>query len=55
MWQAGEVARLIVAGHPDVTIDLQPIRTTGDRVPEAPLAQIGSKGLFTREIEDALL
>jgi hydroxymethylbilane synthase len=55
MWQAGEVARLIVAGHPDVTVDLQPIRTTGDRVPEAPLAQIGSKGLFTSEIEDALL
>ena len=55
MWQAGEVARLIVTGHPDVTIDLQPIRTTGDRVLATPLAQIGRKGVFTREIEDALL
>jgi len=55
LWQAGEVARRIVAGHPAVTIDLQPIRTTGDRVLATPLAQIGRKGVFTGEIEDALL
>jgi hydroxymethylbilane synthase len=55
MWQAGEVARLIAAGHPDVMIDLRPIRTTGDRVLATPLAQIGRKGVFTGEIEDALL
>lgn len=55
MWQAREVARLIVASHPDITVDLRPIRTTGDRVSETPLPRIGSSGLFTREIEDALL
>jgi hydroxymethylbilane synthase len=55
LWQAGEVARLIAAGHPRVTVDTRVIRTTGDLVPEMPLAQIGSVGLFTREIEKALL
>jgi hydroxymethylbilane synthase len=55
LWQAREVARLIVASHPAVTVDLQIIRTTGDRVQGTPLAQVGAKGLFTREIEDALL
>ena len=49
------MARLILAFHPDASIELQPIRTTGDRVLDIPPAQIGSKGLFTREIEDALL
>jgi hydroxymethylbilane synthase len=55
LWQAGEVARLIAAGHPGVTVDTRVIRTTGDLVHEMPLAQIGSVGLFTREIEKALL
>ena len=55
LWQAREVARLIVARHPAVTVELLPIRTTGDRVQGTPLSQVGVKGLFTREIEDALL
>jgi hydroxymethylbilane synthase len=55
LWQAGEAARLIAAGHPGVTVDVRVIRTTGDRISDTPLTQIGSAGLFTREIEDALL
>lgn len=34
---------------------IQVIRTTGDRITDVPLAQVGAKGLFTKEIEDALL
>jgi hydroxymethylbilane synthase len=55
LWQAAEAARVIAARHPQVTVDTRVIRTTGDRVPSTPLAQIGSTGLFTREIEEALL
>jgi hydroxymethylbilane synthase len=55
LWQAGEVARLIAAGHPEVTVETRVIRTAGDRVSATPVAQIGSTGLFTREIEEALL
>ena len=36
-------------------IELIPIRTTGDRIQDRPLAAIGGKGLFVREIERALL
>jgi hydroxymethylbilane synthase len=54
-WQAGEVVRLIAARHPRVAVETRVIRTTGDRVPDTPLTQIGSAGLFTREIETALL
>jgi hydroxymethylbilane synthase len=40
---------------PDLNVDVVPIRTTGDRIQDVPLAKIGDKGLFVKEIEDALL
>ena len=54
LWQAAEVARLLRLFHPSVIVEQQIIRTTGDRVRGIPLAQIGGKGLFTKELEDAL-
>jgi hydroxymethylbilane synthase len=54
LWQAREAARLIVAAHPGIMIDITIIRTTGDRNAAAPIAQIGASGVFTREIEQAL-
>ena len=51
--QAGAVARALEARG--VETELVPIRTEGDRLYEAPLAGIGGKGLFVREIEDASL
>jgi len=54
LWQAAEVARLIRQYHPAVSVEQQIIRTTGDQVLDLPLDQIGGKGLFTREIEEAL-
>jgi hydroxymethylbilane synthase len=41
--------------HPDVSARLEIIKTTGDRILDSPLSRIGDKGLFTREIEQALL
>lgn len=41
--------------HPDLTVEVITIRTTGDAVTDRALSQIGGKGLFTKELEDALL
>jgi hydroxymethylbilane synthase len=43
------------AAWPDLTVDVVEIRTTGDRIQDVPLAKIGDKGLFVKEIEEALL
>jgi hydroxymethylbilane synthase len=49
-------ARLMAAfGLPDAAFEICVIKVTGDAVQDRPLSQIGGKGLFTREIEDALL
>ncbi|MBI5281007.1 MAG: hydroxymethylbilane synthase [Candidatus Solibacter usitatus] len=53
LWQARWVAaRLAELG---VETELLIIKTTGDKITDVPLAKVGSKGLFTKEIEDALL
>jgi len=53
LWQARTVAGLLErAGH---AVELLTIRTAGDRLQEAPLTEPGTKGLFVKEIEDALL
>src|SRR5438094_1788476 len=53
--QAGLVRDRLVAAHPGLAAELVPIRTTGDREQTRLLAEIGGKGLFTKEIEEALL
>lgn len=57
LWQAGEVRRHLIAalGLADADVEIVTITTTGDRVRDRPLAEIGGKGLFTKEIEEALL
>jgi hydroxymethylbilane synthase len=53
LWQARWVqARLSAAG---MESRIEIIKTTGDKITDVPLAKVGSKGLFTKEIEDALL
>ena len=53
LWQARWVsAQLTAAGH-ECRIEI--IKTTGDKITDVPLAKVGSKGLFTKEIEEALL
>jgi hydroxymethylbilane synthase len=46
---------LLKAAWPDLTVDVIEIRTAGDRIQDVPLAKIGDKGLFVKEIEEALL
>jgi len=53
--QAEEVKDLLLQLHPGLEVKLVKIRTTGDKITEAPLATIGSKGIFVKEIEEALL
>lgn len=53
--QAEFVARALGERYPDIDIALLPIRTTGDRLLDAPLARFGGKGLFIKELEQALL
>lgn len=53
LWQAHWVqARL---AEQNFSSDIQIIKTTGDRITDVPLSQVGTKGLFTKEIEEALL
>ena len=54
IWQANKVAELIKARYPDITVELVKIKTTGDKILDSPLAKIGDKGLFVKEIEIAL-
>ncbi len=57
--QAHEVAGRLRAAHPaldkDTAIEIVVIKTTGDKIRDRPLSEIGGKGLFTKEIEEALL
>jgi hydroxymethylbilane synthase len=55
--QANEVkARLMAAhGFDESTIEIRVIKTTGDRIQDRPLSEAGGKGLFTKEIEEALI
>jgi hydroxymethylbilane synthase len=59
LYQAELVRDRLCAAHPELAaagaLELVPIRTTGDRVQTRLLAEIGGKGLFTKEIEEALL
>ncbi len=55
LWQAEHVRALLQAVHPELVVDIEVIRTTGDKILDVPLAKIGDKGLFTKEIDQALL
>ncbi|MGA2049950.1 MAG: hydroxymethylbilane synthase [Terracidiphilus sp.] len=52
LWQANHIAALLRAQDNEVEIEI--IKTTGDRLQEVTFAQVGSKGMFTKEIEEAL-
>lgn len=54
-WQAEHTAALLRDLHPGLSVEITIIVTTGDRILDAPLSRIGGKGLFTKEIEEALL
>lgn len=54
LWQARHVRELLAALYPGLEIDLLGLTTQGDRILESPLAKIGGKGLFVKELEVAM-
>ncbi len=55
LWQANWVKSALTAGSSFVRVDIEVIKTRGDKILDVPLAKIGGKGLFVKEIEEALL
>ena len=55
LWQAEYIAECLRTMNPGVVVELKHIVTTGDKILDVPLAQIGGKGLFTKELEVAML
>ena len=55
LWQANWVKDLLLKEHSDLKVDIQIIKTSGDKIQDVPLAKIGGKGLFVKEIEESLL
>jgi len=53
LWQARWVERQLTAAGHECRIEI--VKTTGDQITDVPLAKVGAKGLFTKEIEEALL
>ncbi|MBI5642348.1 MAG: hydroxymethylbilane synthase [Deltaproteobacteria bacterium] len=55
LWQANWVKSELEKKYPDIEVSLEKIKTTGDKILDVPLAKVGGKGLFVKEIEEALL
>ena len=55
LWQAEFIKSELERLSPDLEIELNKIKTTGDKILDVPLARVGGKGLFVKEIEEALL
>lgn len=55
MWQANYVKARLEAIHPDLRVELVPMSTQGDKILDTPLAKVGGKGLFVKELETAML
>lgn len=55
LWQADYVAARLREAYPNLTVEKRLMTTKGDKILDAPLAKIGGKGLFTKELEQAML
>jgi hydroxymethylbilane synthase len=55
MWQAEHVAAELKKAHPDIQVALMGMTTQGDKILDTPLAKIGGKGLFIKELEQGLI
>ena len=55
LWQANWVKSELEKRYPGMAVGLVKIKTTGDKILDVPLAQVGGKGLFVKEIEEAML
>jgi hydroxymethylbilane synthase len=55
LWQANWTRDRLMADDPALTVELVVLKTRGDKIQDRPLAEVGGKGLFVKEIEEALL
>lgn len=55
LWQAEYVKTELLRHHPQLSVELVPMSTQGDKILDTPLAKIGGKGLFVKELEQAML
>ena len=55
LWQAEYVRDVLLQYHPDLNVELVKMTTEGDRILDTPLAKVGGKGLFVKELETGLL
>ncbi|MCK4707150.1 MAG: hydroxymethylbilane synthase [Gammaproteobacteria bacterium] len=55
MWQAEDVSRRLQELYPELDIQLVTMKTKGDKILDAPLAKVGGKGLFVKELEEGIL
>lgn len=55
LWQADFVTARLLELHPDLQVELVKMSTQGDRILDSPLAKVGGKGLFVKELEQGLL
>lgn len=55
LWQANWVRDRLMAGDPHLTVELVVLKTRGDKILDRALSEVGGKGLFVKEIEEALL
>lgn len=55
LWQSNHIKSVIESARSDIEVELKIIITSGDKILDVPLAKIGGKGLFLKEIEEALL
>jgi hydroxymethylbilane synthase len=55
MWQAEHAADLLARLHPELQVEIVGMTTRGDKILDAPLAKVGGKGLFVKELEQGML
>jgi len=55
LWQAEYVSARIRAARPDIRVEIRIVRTTGDRITDVPLSQVGDRALFTKEVDQVVL
>lgn len=55
LWQANYVKAELEKNYPGLQVELLPMSTRGDKILDSPLAKVGGKGLFVKELEEALL
>jgi hydroxymethylbilane synthase len=55
LWQAHWIKSQLESVHDELTVELVKIKTSGDKIQDVPLAKVGGKGLFTKEIEEGML